>query len=294
MCNEEKRSEYSHKFSNYLISMCWPKMYRQIKSWQGLGFVYLLHCFGKSPEIRTAIALFRDWNAPYMRRWNHGDKSLVAFLKINGEIKLWLDQALPAELASFQPAFDAIMNAPDNQPFYTWETAKAFHSLVVAAFISFGKLLCDLQGQFSDFKQAVSAAKDDEKDLLLLYLNHVKAQVLLLLYLLSSSAFKIHIYMCTNAGTYTPRLTPIYEEWDQFLSFGREHRIVPEPQAIDPEPGFKPGRRFWSGVEHNKSKDPLYFMDFLQVCKASHRSCKHDTKFSYSVRCPLQSSSGST
>jgi hypothetical protein len=244
-------------------------MYRWIKSWQGLGFVYLLHRFGKSPEIRTAITSFQDWNAPYMRKWNRGDKSLVIFLKPNRDIKLWLDQALPAELASFQSAFDAIMNTPDNQPFYTRETAKAFHSLIVAAFISFGKSLHELQCQFADFKQALPASKDNEKSYLLLYLDHVKAHVLLLLYLLSSSAFKIHIYMCTNAGTYIPRLTPIYEEWDQFLSFGREHGIVPKPEASDSEAKFKPTRHFLSALDY-KSKDPVSLMEFLQVCKASH------------------------
>ena len=129
--------DYSNQFFQYLLTVCWPKLYQQISSWGGLGFSYRLHhC-----QFNLQIGKEANWGDTEYDM-DH-EKHLHRFLSehdnmVNGlsSIFEWLPIRGPS--TDFQVLVAA---AKDGNQLYTRDTANEFHHFVFAVFVMFSHSL---------------------------------------------------------------------------------------------------------------------------------------------------------
>jgi hypothetical protein len=195
-------------FFEYLISGCWRKLYRRVRSWQVLGFI---SNFNVGPnKLALSIENYK-WNSVPMQ-WGPGDRTLAKFLINNGKI-------VEGKLGE-GPLLDA---ARGSGPLYTRETANDFHSLTFKSLIAFGRSLCDVQLAFSKYHTSSGIqAKfaEDFKDTLWLAAGATK----LVFYILCSTSFRHHILMLCRSQN-VGRLMPIYHMRNTYMLFGQDYKI---------------------------------------------------------------------
>ncbi|KAK2459597.1 hypothetical protein APHAL10511_008407 [Amanita phalloides] len=197
----DSRSDFSRRFFWYLLSMCWRKMYQQITSWQGLGIRELLKPESTEPEPDSH------------------NKTLVSFLSHSKDLINGLKHAFrqPDEIS-----FDKLMAAKSlGQAFYTRETAVEFHDLVYAALVTYARDIDDFHTQFKMnlLKKFESVADVQLSDGLKDAFNGLEWMTRLLLCILTSSAFKVHVKIITNRGALLHYLKPTFENRDLYRSY---------------------------------------------------------------------------
>ncbi|KAF8342364.1 hypothetical protein F5887DRAFT_1215946 [Amanita rubescens] len=211
------QSDYSNRFFKYLLTVCWPSIYRRISSWRGLGFIYrLYHC-----QFNSQIAKDANWGDTEYDMTH--DKRLCRFLSehdnvVNGlsSIFEWLPVRGPS--IDFQALAAA---AKCGNRLYTRETANEFHHFVFAAFVMFGHSL-------SLFGKAVNLSRaghklNSEGSLLQLFYG-LQAHTTLILYLTTSSAFAKHMEVFQNILG-LQELVPDFDERGEYRKFGESMKI---------------------------------------------------------------------
>jgi hypothetical protein len=129
---------YSRKFTNYLLSTCWEKIVRRIKSWQAMGFVHIL----KNNILPTEL----DQRGQKWERFpscdGAGDKTLKDFLRhCNTQtektnlIKSVILDYIPSSLSNDIRVLLEVIDT--GRPLFSRETIQGFHCLVTSAFTGF-------------------------------------------------------------------------------------------------------------------------------------------------------------
>lgn len=198
----KSRREYSDRFFEYLLSVCWPKLRRRITSWHGLGFISIL---GNTDIPAMKIADFKHWSI-FQKAGRKGDTSLANFLVKNYKhIRLisskYSKDAL--DLENLMGAVRTFLEDPSSPTFYNKDTAFEFHRLVYTGFLAFSVLL-EIVKHFVKLNKREPSREIRSAFVLLTCITR------LLLHILSSTAFKNHITVWTNHGRNMALVTPQY------------------------------------------------------------------------------------
>ena len=214
------QSDYSNRFFKYLLTVCWPKIYRRISSWRGLGFIYrLFYCQFDSQNVNDA-----DWGGAeydtnherYLRRFLAGHDNVVDGLKSVFE---WLPVRASSKGGSID--FQAlVLAAKHGKRLYTQNTANEFHRFVFSAFVMLGHSL-------SLFGKAVYRSKTGQalssEALHRLFLG-LQAHTTLILYLITSSTFARHMEVLHNTLGLR-ELVPDFDRREEYKTFGQRMKI---------------------------------------------------------------------
>lgn len=226
--NPGKRSEYSGKFFKYLLSVCWPKIYRRISSWRGLGFIYKIF----QTKVKFTSERYKHWNEVqydvknerYLVDIFSRYPNVIEGLKYastslpHGADSNWEPPA--EELLRFDSLIAAINNAAPQ--LYTKETAEDFHMFLYASFVTFGRSLCQLCKAIGLEKQGLLKPEANLRHIF----NAFRGQAELLLFLITSSTFKKHIEVfCSIDGLGINDLVPDVKEREIYEKFGEGLKI---------------------------------------------------------------------
>jgi hypothetical protein len=143
----KKQDVYSRKFTSYLLSTCWEKIVRRIKSWQAMGFVHILtNIIPTELEDRG-----RGWEQfPSCDR--AGDKTLKDFLRHCHTARPELIESLildniPSSLGRDISGLLAVIDT--GRPLFSRETIREFHCLVTSAFTGFAVAFLRIKKYYS-------------------------------------------------------------------------------------------------------------------------------------------------
>lgn len=219
--NPLQRSKYSRKFLKYLLSVCWPEMYRRLASWRGLGFIYKL-----SPSYsKFKSEHYRFWQG--IRYDTEKEKHLVKFISAYPNIIDGLKYAAISwpEWASSDwepPAedllhFDALTAAikDGRSQLYAKDTADDFHRLIYASFVTFGRSL-------RRFGKGIGLEKQGKLSLASLcdIFTALRAQAELLFNIITSSTFRRHMEVLWETVRIHD-LIPKFSEREDYRAFGK-------------------------------------------------------------------------
>ncbi|KAF8342365.1 hypothetical protein F5887DRAFT_918801 [Amanita rubescens] len=209
------QSDYSNRFFKYLLTVCWPKLYRRISSWRGLGFIYrLYHC-----QFNSQIAKDANWGDTEYDMAH--EKHLRRFLSEHDNVVNGLSSVfewLPVRGPSID--FQALAAAAKcGNRLYTRETANEFHHFVFAAFVMFGHSL-------SLFGKAVTLSRDcrELNSAIQQLFYGLQAHTTLILYLTTSSAFAKHMEVFQNSLG-LQELVPDFDQREEYKKFGESMKI---------------------------------------------------------------------
>jgi hypothetical protein len=254
--NPDGRSEISMIFSEYLLSVCWDKLYGRFCSWERLGLIRIFEEDVGMLVEHLKVELNDSLSEPGI-----GDQTLVNFLftykdTIFGNM---LPSVVPKDhlpVSVFDKFREAVVYAYDNQDLksiYTKETALGFHYLVYCVFLLAGQALKKIKDHSQPVRHIVAenrsshAAKEKNKEYrsqIEAFKNHIKAAIIpmkFLQFVLTSSVFKAHIRIWTNDGESLHCLLPKWTEKKDNLFFGIKRQIIAEsrlgPQEESPIEG---------------------------------------------------------
>ncbi len=212
MTNPTEQSEYATRFNFYLIAVCCKKMYRRISAWTALGFIYKL---AYAQQIQHWIDLY-DWEAaPWQSKRGPGDTSLARYITSTHHLLDVLNKAPNFKPENVDTFMEAVLS---NEPIYTKNTARAFHSFVVAALVNLGYFLKELKQLYGNKVKHAGLREA-------LVMTEVFTR--LFFYISSSSAFETHINVCTNNGSSISNLAPVYNQRKFYRDFGQMYGILP-------------------------------------------------------------------
>lgn len=136
--DRDKQGSDSVKFTNYLISTCWPKMVRRITSWQAIGFIFLT----KNISTEQLYTFGRNWNR-FSSGAGPGDRTLAIFLgslkdRLKRSLLLASDREINDKTLNYTEDDFPVMFSPNCQALiFSKETTREFHKLTMAAFDGF-------------------------------------------------------------------------------------------------------------------------------------------------------------
>ena len=238
--NPSQRTDYSMKFSEYLVSACWEKLHRQFCSWQRLG---LIRKFEEGVELLEGhLDIIEKSVGPkdtFLER-GPGDRTLVNFLYLNRDniFREMLPSTLPSDMhrrpspSVFDKLYEAVVYAFENndlEPLYTKETALGFHYLVYCVFLLAGQAIKLIKDHSQPLKKRGAEKKVEYSSLVETFKMHIKAAIMpmkFLQFVLSSTVFKGHIGVWTNDGESLHCLLPKWTEKKINLVFGRNRQIL--------------------------------------------------------------------
>lgn len=184
------RSQYSRLFFKYLLSVCWPKIYRQVASWRGLGFIYnLFHYKFNSDDVDWSSNQYdvdhEHYLVGFLSQYENVVEGLTfAFISApQGSSNDWKppDKNFP----HFQHLMSAIKQGKPQ--LYSKDTAEDFHRLVYATLVTFGRSLCRFGVELRlHGKDVTGEGLKKVSDCF----AALRAQTELLVFLLTSSTFK--------------------------------------------------------------------------------------------------------
>lgn len=237
----EQRGAHSTLFFEYLLSACWPKLYRRFTSWQGLA---LIQTFEERVDLLTGHLNMIGTSAGPSEEFMHpgpGDRTLAYFLELNsaGIFTVMLPLNLPESVMPCQPtepfhklrkAVDTAKRENDLSKLYSAETSMDFHFLIYCAFLLAGRAIRQIKDNHVPLKRAW--AKKDKAiydSLVVKFKDSIVAAVLpmkILHCVLSSTAFKRHIRIWTNDGESLGEIWPKWSRKKENLEFGIKRQIL--------------------------------------------------------------------
>ena len=144
------RDDYSRKFTCYLLSTCWRKILRRIKSWQATGFIHFLNLIPLS-----SIKDGRKWDR-FPSCIETGDKTLKDFLGHAQSAKYEVP-AIHSLLFAYIPHpylpdvkqfLSVRCSKSSSEPLFSMETIAGFHGLVVGAFKGFAYTFLQIRDKY--------------------------------------------------------------------------------------------------------------------------------------------------
>jgi hypothetical protein len=150
------QDDYSQRFTCYLLSTCWQKIVRRIKSWQAMGFIRFLttvpleelQCQGQAwdqfpshvgPGDRTLMAL--------LCRVSESDRTVQSFLLDHIETSSHLSSS---DIKDFLTICSSESSKPSALLFFSNKTILEFHGLVIAAFRGFARAFLQIEYEYSN------------------------------------------------------------------------------------------------------------------------------------------------
>jgi len=143
----EKQDVYSRKFTSYLLSTCWEKIVRRIKSWQAMGFVHILTNIVPTELEKRG----RKWER-FPSCDEAGDKTLKDFLRHCHTARPELLKSLILDNIPFSLGhnINGLLAVIDTgRPLFSRETIREFHCLVTSAFTGFAVAFLRIKKYFS-------------------------------------------------------------------------------------------------------------------------------------------------
>lgn len=147
---------FSRKFTCYLLSACWEKVVRKIKSWQTKAFLHFLS--DTRPADVEVLAM--GW-MPFPSSIGPGDKSLMDFIsqsrksmKPEGFDALFFGQ-FPPKSDGFPTNINKLLDICDlsfsgkSVLLFSESTVLEFHALVVSAFLGFARAFLNIKECYS-------------------------------------------------------------------------------------------------------------------------------------------------
>jgi len=165
------------KFSQYIITRCWPKMWQHVDSWSSKGFIY---CLANIPEdtIRYAFSRYQESPQQDLKRTDYGFATTFMQTVKHGLVKEIL-KARPSpggKLDHLTAALTKVVKIEEGKEkgkgkgkgkgeqklepeepiiLYDTQTCTEFHNFLVAILIAYGKALAE----FSTVMTSQSALK---------------------------------------------------------------------------------------------------------------------------------------
>ena len=154
--NSQFQGVHSQDFTNYLLSTCWRKITRKIKSWEAHGYIFLTKLI--NPVVLNKYV--RKWNDTDAATVGPGDRTLAKFLKsLDTDKKQGLifdyirdyDSDFTQEEPHHDDSPDVLplifnnVNSASLGPIFSKETALEFHKLTIAAFRGFQTIFLRIQ-----------------------------------------------------------------------------------------------------------------------------------------------------
>jgi len=127
------QDDYSKKFTCYLLSTCWKKIVRRIKSWRALGFIRFL----TNTRPKDLQFLGKAWDR-FPSDIEPGDKTLMRFLQACEKEKD-LIKSLILDHIPFSLEIEKLLSISRSRSsaLFSKETIPEFHGLVIGAFRGF-------------------------------------------------------------------------------------------------------------------------------------------------------------
>lgn len=249
------RNKYSKSFFTYLLAASWMKLYSRFCSWQALGFIMGLERAILDDGIASMVkevgdpSSFHPFELP--EELGPGDRSLADFFLQNKEYLLPMladtCETLPTSLYSqlaeyansslsrsegaieltfnaFCEAASLALNREERKPLYTKKTALSFHCLLYLSFLMTGRALREIK----DSHQALNGAKVGDGPNVCKYRTAIRAAELpvrLLIYVLSSTAFRLHMGVWSYDGIKLSTMQPHFRLKKAYKSFGTDRKI---------------------------------------------------------------------
>jgi hypothetical protein len=151
----KKQDEYSRKFTCYLLSTCWRKIFRRVTSWRAIGFIRFLTMIPRQ-ELQNL-----QWDQ-FPSHIEPGDKTLMDFLRHSENPPRYVEnsekpiQSLLLDHIPTSSNIDQLLgisrrskSLADPAPLFSAETILEFHSLVIGAFRGFANAFLQIKEEFS-------------------------------------------------------------------------------------------------------------------------------------------------
>jgi hypothetical protein len=144
------RDRYSQSFSCYLLSTCWKKIVRRVKSWQAMGFIHFLSVLVPFADLDLKG---NKWDG-FPSRIGRGDKSLREFLgrvSLNPETMktLLLDHISPEYQSQINKPLSEFVSIDNKSLLFSKDSVKEFHCLVIGAFCGFTRAFLRIHDKYS-------------------------------------------------------------------------------------------------------------------------------------------------
>jgi hypothetical protein len=152
--DSKMQDEYSRKFSCYLLSTCWKKIVRRIKSWQAAGFIRFLDNIPPSVIGEQG----EKWDQ-FPSCIKTGDKTLMDFLRHasaqtkNAQMEkppiqsLLLDYILSSDLSKVNDLLS--ISRSKSAPLFSKKTVGGFHALVTGALKGFAYVFLQISIEYA-------------------------------------------------------------------------------------------------------------------------------------------------
>ena len=225
--NPLQKSKYSRKFSIYLLSVCWPEIYRRLASWRGLGFIYKLsRSLSKFKLERNGVWKNVQYDTTKETRLV---KFISAYPNIIDGLKYAAISRPKGASSDWQPPakdllhFETLMTVVKGgkSQLYSKDTADDFHRLIFASLVTFGRSL-------HRFGRGISLEKQGRLSLESLCDNlyALRAQAELLFHIFTSSTFRRHIEVLRDADELGIQdWKPEFSERENYRAFGKRMSI---------------------------------------------------------------------
>ena len=111
---------------------------------------------------------------------------------------------------------------------YTKETASDFHCLLYLSFLKAGRALREIKDSYAQIKPSCKCPAEcaDVIADFRMAIGAAELSIRFLVCMLSSSAFKLHLWVWTNKELSLKHLLPNYGEKGNYLKFRKEHEIL--------------------------------------------------------------------
>jgi hypothetical protein len=159
-------------FSSYIMSCCWPKMYRRISRWYSQGFIYSLAVLNDAAVLAAfdAYALMPETSPTYSQQRDLPLIQLVLSMSDSGGFqKIMRCYRRPGQDSlevSFEELLSAFRKAKGEQveKIYSQGTCVAFHHFLVATLLAYSASLSKLR-EISEGSGAIGGKEEKAKDL---------------------------------------------------------------------------------------------------------------------------------
>ena len=140
--SESDKTRFFHYATRYIIASCSSKMFRRIKHWSSVGFIYFLE---NASMDRAEQILDQGYKISPSARKDSALAATLSILQRKGDLTTIMADN-PYDLTPLVSALDE-QNKPGGVPgaAYTKNTARCFHQLLLAVLKGYGRALRDLE-----------------------------------------------------------------------------------------------------------------------------------------------------
>lgn len=137
------QATYSRAFFQYILTTCWPKMYRRITTWTAVGFIFRLNALVDGFDHKVQ----ESWGEVTDPALGPGDRSLRQLLRQLDGVQV-VHSIMRSGSYTFQSPENLMAAIWGSGAIYKKETALEFHVLVCSTFINYAMALARVKKDY--------------------------------------------------------------------------------------------------------------------------------------------------